>query len=448
MAVGPGARYVCGDEERRAALQRAIANGVVINGIDFLEVIDSELAGTPAEESRQRVLLIQCFTAGLDALTVDNVRIDGGVRIQPVHVRWVAVLDAISAGAPAGIPAAERQFLSTYRLGELDRTRILAVGTEERGDFSTYRLSLVEPGDVVQVAGFDPRLFSVEFSFKVECPSDFDCKPPDACPPPDLAEPEIDYLAKDYLSFRRLMLDRMAAIIPEWQERNPADLGVMLVETLAYVGDQLSYAQDAAATEAYLGTARQRISVRRHARLVDYLVGEGANARAWVFFEVEPGSNADGQTLPAGATLLTRASGRRAAVSSGELLDALRSGSEVFETMTPVTLRASPRVAQPSRVLHVEQPVVLPADRRDEGDTGRYPRRPRRRVPVARGDSRAEHRRGGRRRSRALPRGAHHGRRAGSGPGRAGAGHRDRMGRRGCAALRALPVGGNRRGTW
>ena len=33
MAVGPGARYVCGDEERRAALQRAIGTGVVINGI-------------------------------------------------------------------------------------------------------------------------------------------------------------------------------------------------------------------------------------------------------------------------------------------------------------------------------------------------------------------------------------------------------------------------------
>ena len=36
------------------------------------------------------------------------------------------------------------------------------------------------------------------------------------------------------------------------------DVGVMLVDLLAYVGDQLSYYQDAVATEAYLGTARQR----------------------------------------------------------------------------------------------------------------------------------------------------------------------------------------------
>ena len=63
------------------------------------------------------------------------------------------------------------------------------------------------------------------------------------------------------------------------------DIGVALVEVLAYVGDYLSYYQDAVATEAYLDTARQRISVRRHARLVDYRMHEGCNARAWVTVE-------------------------------------------------------------------------------------------------------------------------------------------------------------------
>ena len=341
MPVGPGSRYLCGDEERRAAIERAIGNGVAINGIDFLEVIDSELAGTAAEDSRQRILLIQCFDAGIGGLSVDNVRIDGGVRITPVHIRWVALLDSITAGSPAEIPAAERQFLATYRLGEIDRTRILAVGSEERGDYSTYTFSLVEPDGTPPANGFDPRLSSVEFSFKVECPSDFDCKPPSICPPPDLTEPEIDYLAKDYNSFRRQMLDRMAAILPEWQERNPADLGVALVEILAYVGDQLSYAQDAAATEAYLGTARQRVSVRRHARLVDYLIGEGANARAWIALRVESGSNADGAPLVEGLPLLTRVPGRLPVIPAADVTAAVRGGSQVFETMTPVTLRAS-----------------------------------------------------------------------------------------------------------
>src|SRR5262249_41268713 len=47
-------------------------------------------------------------------------------------------------------------------------------------------------------------------------------------------------------------------------------------------GDRLSYYQDAVASEAYLDTARERICVRRHARLVDYRLSEGCNARAWI----------------------------------------------------------------------------------------------------------------------------------------------------------------------
>ncbi len=57
-----------------------------------------------------------------------------------------------------------------------------------------------------------------------------------------------------------LMLDRLAEMLPDWNERNPADLGIALVELMAYAADHLSYYQDAVATEAYLGTARKRVS--------------------------------------------------------------------------------------------------------------------------------------------------------------------------------------------
>ncbi len=45
-----------------------------------------------------------------------------------------------------------------------------------------------------------------------------------------LEEPALDYLAKDYQSFRRLMVDLIAERNPAWQERLPADLGMTLVE--------------------------------------------------------------------------------------------------------------------------------------------------------------------------------------------------------------------------
>src|SRR5262250_323272 len=57
-------------------------------------------------------------------------------------------------------------------------------------------------------AGFDPVLSAVDFSFKVACAGDFDCRTSNDCPAEAPAQPEIDYLAKDYASFRQLMLDR------------------------------------------------------------------------------------------------------------------------------------------------------------------------------------------------------------------------------------------------
>ena len=41
------------------------------------------------------------------------------------------------------------------------------------------------------------------------------------------------------------MRNRIASIMPEWKENNPADVGNVLLEILAYVGDHLHYYQDA-----------------------------------------------------------------------------------------------------------------------------------------------------------------------------------------------------------
>ncbi|MDE2095139.1 MAG: putative baseplate assembly protein, partial [Burkholderiales bacterium] len=161
-----------------------------------------------------------------------------------------------------------------------ERDDVLVLTLDREGDFSSYTLRLVG------VEGIDPRYDTASFRFRVDCGSDLDCKPDCGCEPPAAEAPQINYLAKDYASFRQLILDRLALLMPGWTERHVPDLGITLVELLAYTGDQLSYTQDAVATEAYLGTARQRISVRRHARLVDYVLHEGCNARAWLHLHV------------------------------------------------------------------------------------------------------------------------------------------------------------------
>jgi hypothetical protein len=149
-----------------------------------------------------------------------------------------------------------------------------------------------------------------------------------------LPQPNIDYLARDFESFRRLLLDQMSVLTPTWTEESAADLGHALVELLAYSADYLSYYQDAAATEAYLSTARLRRSVRRHARLLDYFLHEGCNARVWVHITANAA-----QRVPAGALLLTQTNkGRGAMLTARDHATAVRSGALVFETLHALDL--------------------------------------------------------------------------------------------------------------
>ena len=345
-------RYRCREPRRLDELERPGRP----NGIAYLEVLDRE---ADLDVLRQRILLVKLVRPdGLAGLRPNNVRIEGGVRVRDVGVVWVHPLDRILAPGFDQIPAEEKAFFDDRFGAAPEADRILVVRTDRRGDFSAYRLRLVasalgpeplrgyDPPD-----GFDRRLSEVEIFFKVECLSDFDCAVEEVCPEETSPEPALDYLARDYSSFRRLMLDRLAAVTPSWRERNPADLGVTLVETLAHAADHLGYLGDAAATEAYLGTARRRVSVRRHARLLDYAVDDGASARVWVSLRYEPDQPGDdGAVLPGpstdgtrpGTALLT-SSGLAGAVvdlaeEEDELDEAVRAGALVFETLEDVEL--------------------------------------------------------------------------------------------------------------
>lgn len=97
---------------------------------------------------------------------------------------------------------------------------------------------------------------------------------------------EYDYLAKDFESIRELMITNINRLLPDWQEITAADMGIMIVEILAYVADYLSYRQDFAANEAYLETALLETSIKRHARLLGYFAQEGCASRTILTFEV------------------------------------------------------------------------------------------------------------------------------------------------------------------
>lgn len=301
--------YSCCNSHRKDAI---LANpSIAVNGIDYLEVADN---GTgPA----QQTLLVHFLKAPPTDLSPINVLIQGGESITDVNVTSITV-----AATPL--------------------VNVLTVKTNKAGDCSTYTLRLVnstvqaagDPFEVTEVlSGFDPQLAEVNFSFKVECGPNFDCKPSTAtCSQLPSTPPPINYLAKDYGSFRTLILDRLHQLLPTWSGASEADLGVALAELIAYQGDYLSYQQDAIATEAYLETARSRVSLRRHARLVDYHVHDGCNARAWIHLTVAANPGVAVFLDRTQTWFYTHAPGMPATLAGNEKA-ALLSGVQVFQPM-------------------------------------------------------------------------------------------------------------------
>ncbi|MBZ5621701.1 MAG: hypothetical protein LAQ69_23685 [Acidobacteriia bacterium] len=240
----------CRNEQAR----RALLINSSFNGIDFVEV-------DPANHRVVRIFFIKPVGPfnplnpldpndqyGLST-NLSPITIEGGTRI--VGIRPV----------------------NCARLADGSLTLVV----DQAGDFSTYTL-------VIDIPGLDRLLKQIDFSFMASCPSDFDCRQTTVCPPPQLPPLLLDYEAKDYASFLRLMLDLLPQLNPNAVERNPSDLNIALIELLAYTGDRLSYFQDAVVNEAYLSTVRHRISARRLAKLIDYKMHDGRNA--WSFVHV------------------------------------------------------------------------------------------------------------------------------------------------------------------
>jgi hypothetical protein len=259
-------RADCRDETRRQLIRDR-----KLNGVDYVDVVGSHLCvhfltGIPQEfrSSRRGVPL----SVREKKAAMAHIVVSGGRRVSDIRVVDIDPEEASSSYEES----------------------CLGIELDKAGDWSTYTLCFVDTKDGKPtdrpLKSLDARYACLEFSFKVDCAAEIDCKTDDSCAITERPAPAISYMAKDYATFRQLILDRMALTMPEWRERHVPDIGIAIVEVLAYVGDYLSYFQDAVATEQYLETARQRVSVRRHARLVDYIMHEGCNARAFVHVQV------------------------------------------------------------------------------------------------------------------------------------------------------------------
>jgi hypothetical protein len=250
-----------------------------------------------AAPDRVAALLQQADVTGIDFVYVHEDQVTLDVYFLRPPLSLTVPLGNLTAGqirihSETGddpLPEVPVAPIAWIQVGQQD---VLRVTTALPGDFSRYRFGI----DDHRV---DRYFNDVEFTFKANCPSDLDCAPRDPdCPEDPPVDVSIDTTARDFWSFRGALLDFAALRYPDWKDRLDADAGVMLAELMSAAGDDLAYYQDRVGREAYLETAAERRSLRRHARLVDYPVHDGLGATAWLDVTVAASQTA---ALSAGA---------------------------------------------------------------------------------------------------------------------------------------------------
>jgi hypothetical protein len=248
-------------------IQLLAPENTTLNGIDFVEIVTSD-------QTTLRVHFLNAVEFAGSPPDAVPVTVTGGEVIPTVSVLPIQPTDWSK---------------------DNDGRPLLTLRVAAPGDFSFYTLAIDHPG-------IDPFFNHVSFSFKALCPSLLDCQAPQPpCPPTAGNKPLITYLAKDFLSFRKALSDFSALAYPEWQERSEADFGVMFMEALCSVVDDLSYTQDRVAGEAMIDTAVQRRSLVRLARLVDYEPAAATAASVLLQLEVSSGPIPPGLVVSAPA---------------------------------------------------------------------------------------------------------------------------------------------------
>ncbi|MQX37646.1 hypothetical protein [Roseospira navarrensis] len=248
-------------------------------GIAFVKVVDT---------CDQRVLWVYFHTDPRDLATPFEPTGAPPDPLTPADLRIHA-----ADGTGPDVPLDPDPARLVWRDDPLTAHRVLEVVVREPGAFADYRLTIDD-------ARVDPGFNGVRFSFKVGCDDDLDCaEDTQPCPPPGLDDVEVDYLARDFVSLRNALLDFTAQRYPNWQTPTEADVGMVPLEILAALGDELSYFQDRMNREAYLETATERRSLRRKARLVDHEIHDGRQATTLLELTAVAGSS----VVPAGAAV-------------------------------------------------------------------------------------------------------------------------------------------------
>jgi len=82
---------------------------------------------------------------------------------------------------------------------------------------------------------------------------------------------KIDYLSRDFESIRQDLLEYARRYYPDtFKDFSDASFGALMVDTVAYIGDMLSFYLDYQANESFMATATEYTNVLKHGKALGY----------------------------------------------------------------------------------------------------------------------------------------------------------------------------------
>ena len=105
----------------------------------------------------------------------------------------------------------------------------------------------------------------------------------------------IKYTSRDFDSIKSDIVEHAKRFYPEqWKDFTKGTINSLLVDSVAYVGDVLSYYLDYQANESFMDTAIEYNNIRKHARSLGYKYAGSANSYGFISLFVLIPSNIDG----------------------------------------------------------------------------------------------------------------------------------------------------------
>lgn len=247
------------DKEKRRDRAREVANHAALNGMKQLFVKTLEPDAVPPHAV--------CDVAFLNSNQLVNIQNDITTNALELKDIFSITGDSLSSQ------------VQVTKIIAKPTPQSLRLQIEPIGDYSTYTLSVTYKNNI------DPIFANIDFKFRPGC-FNMNCAPDWESSPAPQIEPVIDYQAKDFDSFKHVLINAMSARVPDWAPTSEADLDQVLIDLISADADELSDFQDRVMNEAYLNSARKRVSLARHARLMDYHIHPGNQASTWLAIKV------------------------------------------------------------------------------------------------------------------------------------------------------------------